>query len=46
MIASVAIEHRVPLLHNDRDFGKIAKHTNLAVVKSAKAPGMRPRSRS
>jgi predicted nucleic acid-binding protein len=46
MIASVAIEHRVPLLHNDRDFDKIARHTNLPVVKPAKAPGMRPRSRS
>jgi predicted nucleic acid-binding protein len=46
MIASVAIEHRVPLLHNDRDFDKIAKHTKLAVVKSAKAPGIRPRRRS
>ena len=45
MIASVAIEHRVPLLHNDRDFDKIAKHTNLAVVKSAKVPSMRPKSR-
>jgi predicted nucleic acid-binding protein len=46
MIASVAIEHRVPLLHNDRDFDKIARHTNLAVVKPAKAPSMRPKSRS
>jgi len=44
MIASVAIEHSVPLLHNDRDFDKIAKHTSLEVVKSAKAPGRRPKS--
>ena len=41
MIASVAIEHRVPLLHNDRDFDKIANHTNLEVVKPAKASSMR-----
>ena len=41
MIASVAIEHGVPLLHNDRDFDKIANHTNLEVVKPAKASSMR-----
>jgi len=46
MIASVAIEHRVPLLHNDRDFDKIANHTNLEVMKPAKGPSMRPNSRS
>lgn len=46
MIASVAIEHRVPLLHNDRDFDKIANYTNLEVVKPAKASSMRPKSRS
>ena len=46
MIASVAIEHRVPLLHNDRDFDKIANHTNLEVLKPAKASSMRPKSRS
>lgn len=46
MITSVAIEHRVPLLHNDRDFDKIAHHTNLEVVKPAKARSMRSRSRS
>jgi len=45
MIASVAIEHGVPLLHNDRDFDKIANRTNLEVVKPAKASGMRPKSR-
>ena len=33
MIASVAIEHRVSLLHNDRDFNLIAKHTSLEIVK-------------
>jgi predicted nucleic acid-binding protein len=31
MIASVAIEHDIPLLHNDRDFDYIAKYTNLKV---------------
>ena len=29
MIASVAIEHEVPLLHNDRDFELIARHSTL-----------------
>jgi len=33
------------LLHNDRDFDKIANHTNLEVVKPAKAPSIRPKSR-
>ena len=46
MIASVAIEHGVPLLHNDRDFDKIANHTDLKVVKPAKRPSMRSKSRS
>ena len=32
MIASVAIEHEVALLHNDRDFDRIAKHSRLAIV--------------
>jgi len=31
MIASVAIEYNVHLLHNDRDFDHIAKHTKLRV---------------
>jgi len=31
MIASVAIEHDIPLLHNDRDFDHIAKHSELRV---------------
>ena len=31
MIASVAIEHAIPLLHNDRDFDYIAKHSELRV---------------
>ena len=33
MIASVAIEHDVPLLHNDRDFDLIEKHCGLKSVK-------------
>jgi len=35
MIASVAIEHGVPLLHNDRDFNPIEKHCGLKVAHSA-----------
>jgi predicted nucleic acid-binding protein len=31
MIASVAIEHDIPLLHNDRDFDYIAKYSKLRV---------------
>jgi predicted nucleic acid-binding protein len=31
MIASVAIEHDIPLLHNDRDFDYIAKYSNLRI---------------
>jgi len=33
MIAAVAIEHNVPLLHNDRDFEPIAEFCELKVVK-------------
>ena len=36
MIASVAIEHNLPLLHNDRDFDNIAKHSKLKTVKVKK----------
>ena len=32
MIASVAIEHDLPLLHNDRDFDQIAKHSKLKIM--------------
>ncbi len=32
MIASVAIEYSLPLLHNDRDFKQIAGHSKLEVV--------------
>jgi predicted nucleic acid-binding protein len=31
MIAFVAIEHDIPLLHNDRDFDYIAKYSKLRV---------------
>ncbi len=34
MIAAVAIEHRLPLLHNDRDFEQIARHTPLRIYKN------------
>ena len=34
MIASIAMEHDVPLLHNDRDFDQIAKHTKLKVMRA------------
>jgi len=33
MIAAVAIEHNVPLLHNDRDFDCIASQTQLKIAK-------------
>ena len=36
MIASVAIEHDLPLLHNDRDFDQIAKHSKLKIMKMKK----------
>lgn len=32
MIASVAIEHDLPLLHNDREFDQIAKSSELRVA--------------
>lgn len=31
MISAVAIEHNIRLLHNDRDFDHIAKHSKLRV---------------
>ena len=36
MIASVAIEHNLSLLHNDRDFDHIAEHSKLKVLKTKK----------
>lgn len=32
MIAAIAIENKIPLLHNDRDFDSIEKHLGLKVV--------------
>lgn len=32
MIAAVAIHHEIPLLHDDRDFDLIARHTELQVA--------------
>ena len=32
MIASVAIEYNIHLLHNDRDFDYIAKHSKLSIL--------------
>lgn len=32
IIAATAIEHAVPLLHNDRDFDTLAAHTELNVI--------------
>lgn len=32
LIAASAIENKIPLLHNDRDFDPIAKHCGLKVV--------------
>jgi len=34
MIASVALSHDVPLLHNDRDFNPIEAHHGLKVVQA------------
>ena len=38
MIASVAIEHNIALLHNDRDFDPIETHCGLKVVRISKKP--------
>ena len=43
MIASVAIEHDLPLLHNDRDFGQIAKHSKLKILEPG-TPGPCPQT--
>jgi predicted nucleic acid-binding protein len=32
IIAATAIEHRVPLLHNDRDFDILAQYTELETI--------------
>jgi len=36
MIASVAIEHDLRLLHDDRDFDQIAEHSKLKIMKPKK----------
>jgi len=41
MIASVAIEHDIPLLHNDRDFDAISTMSRLKVVKTTGRPTRR-----
>jgi len=38
MIAAVAIEHDIPLLHKDRDFNPIAKYCGLKIVKTPGKP--------
>src|SRR5450759_2717655 len=38
MIAAVAIEHDIPLLHHDRDFGPMAEHGGLKVIKTGEKP--------
>ncbi len=39
MIAAVAIEHDLPLLHNDRDFDQIAKGSKLEIFSGRGAKG-------
>jgi predicted nucleic acid-binding protein len=41
MIASVAIEHGIPLLHNDRDFDPIEIHCGLKIVRVSEKPTKR-----
>jgi len=38
MIAAVAIEHDIPILHHDRDFDPLAKHCGLKVIKTREKP--------
>ena len=38
MIAAVAIEHDIPLLHNDRDFEPISQHCGLKVIDPDNTP--------
>jgi len=38
MIASVAIEHDIPLLHNDRDFHPIEEHCGLRTIRTEEKP--------
>ncbi len=41
MIAAVAIENNIPLLHNDKDFDPMEKHCGLKVVKTARVRTLR-----
>ncbi|MEO5499963.1 MAG: PIN domain-containing protein [Ginsengibacter sp.] len=34
LIASICIDYKIPLFHNDKDFDKIAKHTSLKIYKN------------
>ncbi|MBN1676834.1 MAG: PIN domain nuclease [Kiritimatiellae bacterium] len=48
MIASLALEHDLGLLHNDRDFEQIARHWKLKVLRPerpTRASSRRPRGR-
>ncbi len=45
MIASIAIEHDIALLHNDRDFDPIEIHCGLKVVRTSGKPKKRSRHR-
>ncbi|MBI2437292.1 MAG: PIN domain nuclease [Lentisphaerae bacterium] len=38
LIAAVAIEHDIPLLHKDRDFDSIAKYGGLKILKTPEKP--------
>ena len=38
MIAAVAIEHDIPLLHNDRDFEPLAQYCGLRVIDADNPP--------
>lgn len=38
MIAAVAIEHDIPLLHKDRDFNAIAEYCGLKILKTPAKP--------
>ena len=38
MIAAVAIEHDIPLLHNDRDFNPLAEYCGLKILKTPEKP--------
>ncbi len=45
MIAAVAIECDLRLLHNDRDFDQIAEHSKLKTLRPTKASGRRRKRR-